>query len=101
MPSRFEGLPLAMIEAMLCGRTVIATDIAGHAEVIEDGVNGFLAEAPTVHSIANALERFWLRRAEAQEIGAAASKKIRQVVPPDPVHVFTEKIKECLANAAA
>ncbi|HEX3443922.1 MAG TPA: glycosyltransferase family 4 protein, partial [Chthoniobacterales bacterium] len=43
MPSRFEGLPLAMIEAMLCGRPVIATDVAGHSEMIEDGVTGFLA----------------------------------------------------------
>ena len=46
MPSRFEGLPLAMVEAMLCARPVIATDIAGHREVIEDGVTGFLADAP-------------------------------------------------------
>src|SRR5262249_42031882 len=36
MPSRYEGLPLAMIEAMLCGRPVVATDVAGHSEVVED-----------------------------------------------------------------
>ena len=35
MPSRIEGLPLALIEAMLCGRPVVATGVAG-AEVIED-----------------------------------------------------------------
>jgi glycosyltransferase involved in cell wall biosynthesis len=94
MPSRYEGLPLAMVEAMLCGRPVIATDVAGHSEVIEDGVTGFLADAPTVSSMANALERFWVRRSEARGIGAAASKSIRQLVPPDPVRVFAEKIKE-------
>jgi glycosyltransferase involved in cell wall biosynthesis len=47
MPSRFEGLPLAMVEAMLCGRPVVATDVAGHAEIIQYGVTGFLADAPT------------------------------------------------------
>lgn len=58
MPSRFEGLPLAMVEAMLCARPVVATDVAGHAEIIEDGVTGFLADAPTAGSMAAALERF-------------------------------------------
>jgi glycosyltransferase involved in cell wall biosynthesis len=96
MPSRFEGLPLAMIEAMLCGRPVIATDVAGHSEVIEDGVTGFLAEAPTVAGMANALERFWASRDDARKIGAAASKRIRKLVPSDPVRIFAEKIKKHL-----
>jgi glycosyltransferase involved in cell wall biosynthesis len=94
MPSRREGLPLAMVEAMLCGRPVVATDVAGHSEIIEDGVTGFLADAPTVSSMANALERFWARRADAMEIGAAASKKIRGLRPRDPVRIFSEKIKK-------
>jgi glycosyltransferase involved in cell wall biosynthesis len=93
MPSRLEGLPLAMVEAMLCGRPVVATDVAGHSEIIEDGVTGFLADAPTVSSMAKALERFWARRAHAVEIGAAASKRIRGLRPPDPVRIFSEKIK--------
>src|SRR5262249_38289882 len=40
MPSRAEGLPLAMVEAMTCARPVVATDVAGHSEIIEDGVTG-------------------------------------------------------------
>jgi glycosyltransferase involved in cell wall biosynthesis len=100
-PSRFEGLPLAMIEAMLCGRPVIATDVAGHSEVIEDGVTGFLADAPTVGSMVNALERFWARRDDVRSIGAAAARKIRQLVPPDPVRIFAEKIKSLAADAAS
>ena len=84
MPSRFEGLPLAMVEAMLCARPVVATDIAGHREIIEDGVTGFLADAPTAASISAALDRFWARRGEAEEIGKAGARSIRQLVPPDP-----------------
>ena len=95
MPSRIEGLPLAIIEAMLCGRPVVATDVAG-AEVIEDGVTGFLAEAATVGSVGNALERFWARREEAREIGATAAKTIRELVPPDPARVFADKLRELL-----
>jgi glycosyltransferase involved in cell wall biosynthesis len=93
MPSRFEGLPLAMVEAMLCARPVIATDIAGHREIIEDGVTGFLADAPTAASISAALERFWERREDAEAIGKAGALRIRQTVPPDPIRVFSEKLR--------
>ena len=95
MPSRIEGLPLAVIEAMLCGRPVVATEVAG-AEVVEDGVTGFLAEAPSVGCVGNALERFWARRHEVREIGTTAAQRIRQVIPPDPAQVFADKIRELL-----
>jgi glycosyltransferase involved in cell wall biosynthesis len=97
MPSRIEGLPLALVEAMLCGRPAVATDVAG-AELIEDGVTGFLAEAPTVGCMGNALERFWARREEAREIGATAAERIRRLVPPDPVRIFADKIRKLLAR---
>jgi glycosyltransferase involved in cell wall biosynthesis len=100
VPSRIEGLPLALVEAMLCGRPVVATDVAG-AEVIEDGVSGFLAEAPTVGCMGNALERFWARKEDAREIGAAAAKRIRRLVPPDPARVFADKIRELLGAGGA
>jgi len=99
MPSRIEGLPLAVIEAMLCGRPVVATNVAG-AEVVEEGVTGFLAEAAEVGCMGAALERFWVRRGEAEAIGAAAAKSIRRLVPPDPVAIFTAKIKELLSVVA-
>jgi glycosyltransferase involved in cell wall biosynthesis len=82
---------------MLCGRPVVATDVAG-AEVIEDGVTGFLAEAPTARCVGNALERFWARREDAREIGATAAKRIRHLVPPDPARVFADKIRELLGR---
>jgi glycosyltransferase involved in cell wall biosynthesis len=97
MPSRFEGLSLAMIEAMLCGRPVVATDVAG-AEVIEEGVTGFLAGASTVGSVGNALERFWARREDAREIGATASKRVRDLVPSHPARIFADKIRELLGG---
>ncbi|HTT80652.1 MAG TPA: glycosyltransferase family 4 protein [Stellaceae bacterium] len=93
MPSRYEGLPLAMVEAMVCGRPVVATDVAGHAEIIEDGMTGFLADAPTAGSIAIALERFWERRDDAEAIGKAGARRIRELVPPDPVRIFSDKLR--------
>jgi len=50
-------------------------------------------KAPTVGAMADALERFWTRRAQALEIGAAASRRIRQLVPADPARTFSDKLK--------
>jgi glycosyltransferase involved in cell wall biosynthesis len=96
MPSRFEGLPLAMVEAMLCGRPIVATDVAGHSEIVEDGVSGFLADAPTVPSVAGTLERLWKRRHDLEAMGQAAARKIRDCVPADPAGVFCKKLLSLL-----
>jgi glycosyltransferase involved in cell wall biosynthesis len=92
MPSRVEGLPLAMVEAMLCGRPVVATDIAGHSELVQDGRTGFLAEAPTVKAFAAALERFWLARHQAEALGECASQRVRNLFPAKPERVFADKL---------
>jgi glycosyltransferase involved in cell wall biosynthesis len=98
LPSRFEGLPLAMVEAMVCKRPVIATDVAGHSEIIEDGVTGFLADAPTAPNLARALERVWDRRLELQQMGIEAGKSIRKSVPIDPARVFSGKLRSLLST---
>lgn len=72
LPSRLEGTPLAMVEAMLCGRPVIGTAVAGIPEWICDGNTGFLADAPTVKCFATALERAWQWRSQWREMGSRA-----------------------------
>jgi len=94
LPSRYEGLPLAIVEAMLCGRPCLVTDVAGNAELLEDNVTGFVAEAPTVKSLDQALERAWRARAEWREIGRRASESVISSVPADPAAVFAQKLIE-------
>ena len=57
LPSHFEGLPMSVIEAMLTGLPVVATDIRGPREQVEDGVTGMLVPVAAVAPLAEALRR--------------------------------------------
>lgn len=94
LPSRYEGLPLVIIEAMLCGRPVITTDVAGNAQYIRDGANGFVAEAPTVALFDRALERAWSARPLWREVGTVARADLQQALPADPIGVFSARLLE-------
>ena len=93
LPSRFEGLPLTIVEAMFCGRPVIATTVGGLEEIIDDGVTGFLAAAPTANCMSEALERAWSKRTFLEQMGREASVKIRKFFPKDPIAEFSQKLR--------
>jgi glycosyltransferase involved in cell wall biosynthesis len=92
LPSRYEGLPIALVEAMLCARSAVVTNVAGNAEVLDDNETGFVAGAPTVAHLDEAMERAWNRRSDWAAMGAEAARRIRLHVPQDPVGVFTDEL---------
>ena len=91
--SRFEGLPLALAEAALLGRPAVVTDVAGNGEIVEEGVTGFLAAAPTADLADAALGRAWDRRGDLRGLGLAAADRARAVLPPDPVGAFADRLE--------
>ena len=92
LPSRYEGMPLAILEAMLCGRVCIVTDVAGNREPLEDNVSGFIAAAPTIVHLDEAMERAWQRREDWRTMGRAAAAAIRATMPRDPAGVLAEQL---------
>ena len=99
LPSRLEGLPLVLVEAMLCGRPAVVTNVAGNSEVLDDNETGFLAAAPTTAHFDEAMERAWQRRYQWEDMGREAARRIRLAVPEDPVGVFADQLMK-LAIAA-
>jgi glycosyltransferase involved in cell wall biosynthesis len=96
LPSRSEGLPLVVQEAMAAGRMVIGTDAGGTAELLQDGVNGFIGD-PTLKSFEETMERAWLARNDWSNIGIKAFETFQAFYPTDPVKNFSQQLID-LAN---
>jgi glycosyltransferase involved in cell wall biosynthesis len=92
LPSRVEGNALALIEAMLCGRMPIVTNVGRASELIDDGENGFVAPAATVDLIDDLLERAWQCRQDWRVMGERAATTIRQRHSLTPGADFAERI---------
>ncbi len=93
LTSRYEGLPLALVEAMLCGRTGIVTNVSGNPEIIIDNENGFIAGAATPEFVDEAMERAWSKKNEWKQMGIKAKEYIRSLIPQDPVGYFCNEIR--------
>lgn len=92
MPSRYEGLPIALVEAMLCHRMAVVTAVGGNGELVREGETGFVAAAPTVRELDAALERAWAQRDRWREMGEAAAEMVRRTMPSDPVAGFLAEL---------
>lgn len=75
LPSRSEGFPLAMVEAMLAARPVIATRVGSMPEAIIDGETGLLVEKNDVAGLAQALQRLRDDPALRIRLGTQARQK--------------------------
>ena len=100
-PSRYEGVPLSLVEAMWYGRPAVVTDVGRTAELCVDNETGFIAPAATVSSFCDALERAWDRREDWLRIGQAARARAEKEIPKDPVGEFCERLKVCAAASSA
>lgn len=83
LPSNYEGLPNALIEAMALGLPVIATDCpcGGPASLIQDEENGLLVEVGNVEAMANAIRKVIKNPSLAKKLGDNASKIVGKVNP--------------------
>ncbi|GIU78029.1 MAG: hypothetical protein KatS3mg005_1267 [Bryobacteraceae bacterium] len=75
-PSRQEGCPVALLEAMASGMACIATDIAGSQDVIESGKSGLLVPPLDAGALRAAIERVLSDETLRQSLGIEARRRI-------------------------
>ena len=73
-----EGCPVALLEAMACGKACVATDVPGSRDIIEDGVSGLLVEPENAIDLASAIQRLINDRQFRERMGKAARIRIEE-----------------------
>ena len=76
MTSQFEGLPIALLEAMTLAKPVVATAVGGIPEVVTDGVEGRLAPAGAMDQLAQAVLTLLADPAQRQRMGQQGAAKV-------------------------
>jgi glycosyltransferase involved in cell wall biosynthesis len=75
LPSRYEGLPLALLEAMATGTPVVAADVGGVGEAVVSGEDGLLVPPDDAPALAAGIRRLL----EAEEERAGLGVRAREV----------------------
>lgn len=78
LPSVSEGLPMALLEAMAAGLAVVAANVGGVAEVIEDGRTGLLVPAQNVEALTQAMLRLLTDENERSRLAAAGQERVKR-----------------------
>jgi glycosyltransferase involved in cell wall biosynthesis len=76
LPSRTEGLPVVLLEALAHGRAVVATPVGGTPELVTDGVTGLLVPPGDPAALAAALRRLLDDPALARRLGEAGRERV-------------------------
>ena len=91
LPSRWEGLPLTILEAMSSRTSIIATKVGGIPEVIENGKEGILISPEDPEALAKAIAELLKDRELRVKLGINAYKKVKEKYS---IEAYTKNILE-------
>ena len=98
LPSKNEGLPMSVLEAMARGIPTVATAVGGIPQVIENGVSGYLVDVDDVEALADRLSSL-LGSAELRaDLGCNARNQIARNFGADRSIVQIEEIYDALSR---
>ncbi len=100
LPSLSEGFSNALIEAMHAGKSIVATNVGGNSEAIEDGRTGILVPAENAEDLAAALTKLLSNPAEASRLGLAAKNRARTLFSTDTMVRAYESMYLSLLNGS-
>jgi glycosyltransferase involved in cell wall biosynthesis len=92
-PSHSEGLPRSVLEAAATGLPIVATDVGGTKEIIENGKSGLIVPAHDAKALENALEQMISDDAFAKRMGEAAAKRAQKHFAwPTVIHAYEQQL---------
>lgn len=78
LPSLSEGLSMAILEAMMAGKPIVATRVGGNPELIEEGRTGLLVEPENSQALVKALERLLESKQATRQMGMCGREKAQR-----------------------
>lgn len=99
-PSRHEGMPNAMLEAMATGLPVIATHIAGNEELVVEGQTGYLVETERADELCDALKKILVDSSLRKKMGAASHRRVEENYSWRRVAEGYSKVLSVIVNSA-
>ena len=100
MPSRFEGFPNALCDAMACGLPVIATDCpSGPAEIIRHNKDGMIVPVEDVNALASTMEEFFKNQGLREAFGDAAKEIVERYNEQNIIEQWNTLIKNSIDSS--
>jgi len=97
--STYEGLSHLLLEGLMCGTAIVASDCGGNPEVVEDGVNGFLVRAGEDSELSERLVQLLKDPGLRASFVTAGYQKLESFGWPrlleETIHVFQEAVGGC------
>ena len=101
MSSLTEGLGTSLLDAMACGKAVVATNVGGIPEVVVDGETGFLVPPRDHAGMAEAIGRLLADRALRERMGAAGLARVQERFSAETMVKNTLRVYERLTSTRA
>jgi glycosyltransferase involved in cell wall biosynthesis len=101
LPSRFETFGIAIVEAMACGRPVVAAKAGGMPEIVRNGVTGILVNMEDPSSLADALNTLLSDPNLGRHLGESARVDAHARFPAASMGAAYERVFELKGGASA